>query len=190
MTARTRQVLLLATFLPWCWLMMMVVHELGHVLAAWMTGGTVERVVLHPWAISRTDLSHNPQPLSVSWAGAVVGSVVPVLVWLIAQASRIPLAPFTRFFAGFCLVTNGVYLGMGAWTGDGDAGDLIAAGAAVWQLVLFGVGALASGLWLWHGLGPAFGFSGRQEAITHRSVIISMFLLLVTVSLECWLSPR
>jgi len=189
-TPRLRQVLLLATFLPWCWLAMMVVHELGHVLAAWMTGGTVERVVLHPLAISRTDLGENPYPLVVSWAGAVVGCALPCFVWMITQVSRLSLAPFMRFFTGFCLVANGVYLGMGSWTGDGDAGDLIGAGAQVWHLVVFGVGAVAAGCWLWHGLGPSFGFRGNLERMTTRSVVIAATVLAVTVGLELILSPR
>ncbi len=32
---RFAQVLLIGTFLPLCWLAMMAVHELGHVLARW-----------------------------------------------------------------------------------------------------------------------------------------------------------
>src|SRR5207249_4106234 len=52
---RRQQYLLLATFLPLCWLGMMAVHEFGHVLGLWCIGGTVARVVLHPLTISRTD---------------------------------------------------------------------------------------------------------------------------------------
>ncbi len=35
------QFLLIATFLPLCWLLMQAVHELGHASDAWATGGTV-----------------------------------------------------------------------------------------------------------------------------------------------------
>jgi hypothetical protein len=42
---RLHQVLLIGTFLPLCWLVMMAVHELGHVLAAVATGGMVQGVV-------------------------------------------------------------------------------------------------------------------------------------------------
>lgn len=182
--ARLRQVALIGCFIMWCWLAMMVVHEFGHVLAAWSTGATIERVVLHPLAISRTDLGENPQPLIVSWAGAVVGCLLPVLVWLSVLLPRLVMAPFARFFAGFCLVANGVYLGMGAWTGDGDAGDLIRAGASAWHLAVFGVAATVCGLWCWHGLGPTFGFRNNQEQITKRSVIIAASVLVVTVTIE------
>ena len=63
--ARFQQLLLIGTFLPLCWLAMMATHELGHVLGAYISGGRVSQVVLHPLTISRTDLAHNPHPLLV-----------------------------------------------------------------------------------------------------------------------------
>lgn len=188
--ARLRQVLLLITFIPWCWLAMMVVHECGHVVAACITGATIERVVLHPLAISRTDLGENPNPLLVSWAGALVGSVVPLMAWALAAWCTVKWSPMVRFFAGFCLVANGVYLGFGAWTGDGDAGDLLRAGAASWQLFCFGFFATALGLRLWHGLGSAFGFRNNLKQISWRSVLATGILLTATVILEVLFSSR
>ena len=60
---RVHQSTLIVSTLALSWFGMMVVHESGHVLGAWLTGGTVAKVVLHPLAISRTDLALNPQPL-------------------------------------------------------------------------------------------------------------------------------
>lgn len=183
MGGRVRQFLLLATFLPWCWLMMMVVHEAGHVLAAWLTGATVDHVVLHPLAISQTILGDNPSPLIVSWAGPLVGSVLPLMIWLLLLKIRLPLAAYARFFAGFCLVANGAYLGIGAWSGEGDAGDLMVVGAALWQLVAFGVVCWAMGLWLWHGLAPAMGMS-RDNHPGWRGIGVATLLLALTVATE------
>jgi hypothetical protein len=187
--ALLRQFLLLVTFIPWCWLAMMAVHESGHLLVAGMTGATIERVVLHPLAISRTDLGENPNPLLVSWAGALVGSVAPLMAWILIHWCAVKWSPMVRFFAGFCLVANGVYLGFGVWTGDGDAGDLLRAGAASWQLICFGFFATAVGLWLWHGLGSAFGFRNNLEQISWRSVTVTSVLLIATVILEALFSP-
>ena len=58
-----------------CWSAMMAVHELGHVVGAAMTGGTVRQVVLHPLAISRTDVGANPYPTIAVWLGPVIGCV-------------------------------------------------------------------------------------------------------------------
>lgn len=182
--ARLRQVLLLITFIPWCWLAMMVVHECGHVVAACITGATIEQVVLHPLSISRTDLGENPNPLLVSWTGALVGSVVPLMAWALVQWCAVKWSPMVRFFAGFCQVANGVFLGFGAWTGDGDAGDLLRAGAASWQLICFGFFAIAVGLWLWHGLGSAFALRNNPVRISWHSMAATSILFSATVILE------
>jgi len=60
---------------------MMAVHEFGHVIGALTSGGVVERVVLYPLTISRTDVSPNPNPSIVVWLGPILGCVIPVCVW-------------------------------------------------------------------------------------------------------------
>ena len=42
------QILLISSTLAFSWLGMMAVHELGHVTHLALSGGTVEKVVLHP----------------------------------------------------------------------------------------------------------------------------------------------
>ena len=123
--ARLPQVVLVGSTLLLSWLGMMAVHEAGHVAATRLTGGAVSQVVLHPLTISRTDLSHNPHPLVVAWAGPVLGAVLPLAAFGVAAAAKMPGAYLLRFFAGFCLVANGAYLGAGSVEGVGDAGDLV-----------------------------------------------------------------
>ena len=64
---RFHQLIFVASLLALSWFAMMAVHELGHVVGALVTGGVVERVVLHPLTISRTDVSPNPEPSIVVW---------------------------------------------------------------------------------------------------------------------------
>jgi hypothetical protein len=160
---RLHQFLLIISTLLGSWLGMQAVHEAGHVLGAWLTGGRVARVVLYPLTISRTDLSENPNPLAVVWAGPVVGVAVPLLFWAVAIATRLPGAFVLRFFAGFCLLANGLYIGAGSFDQVGDCGEMLRHGSATWQLWLFGALTAPFGLWLWHrqglyfGLGPAKG---------------------------------
>src|SRR5262245_57164104 len=104
---RLHQVVLIGSTVLGSWLGMQAVHESGHVLGAWWTGGRVAQVVLQPLTISRTDLADNPCPLVVVWAGPVVGVVVPLLLWGLAAAAGLPGAFVLRFFAGFCLLANG-----------------------------------------------------------------------------------
>ncbi|MFZ5833635.1 MAG: hypothetical protein ACOY3P_26400, partial [Planctomycetota bacterium] len=122
---RIYQIALIASTLLACWLGMQVVHELGHVLGAWATGGAVERVVLHPLTISRTDLAYNPHPLAVVWMGPLVGVVLPLIAWATAAGARMPLVFLLRFFAGFCLVANGAYIGGGSFDRIGDCGEML-----------------------------------------------------------------
>jgi hypothetical protein len=60
--SRILQAILIVSAFGLSWLAMMAVHELGHVLHAVASGGTVVGVVLNPLEISRTDVSPNPHP--------------------------------------------------------------------------------------------------------------------------------
>ncbi len=181
---RMPQVVLIATTLASAWLLMQAVHELGHVLAGWLTGGDIQRVVLHPLTISRTDLGTNPSPLIVCWAGPIFGAVGPLILWSVSQWRRAACAFWLKFFAGFCLIANGSYLAVGVREGIGDAGDLLKHGSPAWLLYLFGAGTISLGLWLWNGLGPRFGLGAAGESITWRAALVSTALLAATIGLE------
>ena len=60
-----------------------------------------------------------------------------------------------QFFAGFCLVANGAYLGAGWKANAGDAADLVDYGTPAWVLVVFGVVTTGAGLYLWHLIGKS-----------------------------------
>lgn len=186
---RSAQVVLIAALLPLCWVGMMIVHELGHVLGAAATGGRVERVVLHPLTISRTDVMPNPQPLMVTWAGPVVGVLLPILVLATWRLLRAPLSHVWRFFTGFCLIANGLYLAVGSFDRVGDAGDLLRHGAAPWQLWLFGLLTVPFGFALWHGQGRYFGLGKDAQPVSRRAAAITALLLTLVVVFELLLSP-
>lgn len=187
---RLPQVLLIASFVPLSWYAMLAVHELGHVLAAWSTGGTVTGVILHPLAISRTDVLPNPHPLSVVWAGPLLGVVLPLIVWGLFCAARIPGAFLPRFWAGFCLLANGGYIGLGSFAGIGDAGDMLRLGSPIWSLWLFGLVTMPVGLLLWHRQGTHFGLGKPPTSVSPRTAYISLTLLAITLAAMFALSPR
>jgi hypothetical protein len=185
---RFPQFVLIVTTLANAWLLMQVVHEFGHVLGGWLTGGQIRRVILHPLTISRTDLEINPAPLWVCWAGPVLGAVIPLLAWSLVQWRRLKVAFWLKFFAGFCLIANGAYLAVGVREVIGDAGDLLKHGSQPGLLYLFGAVTIPVGLWLWHGLGPQFGLGPRRESISWRSALISSGVLGMTLIAEVLLS--
>jgi hypothetical protein len=169
---RVHQVVLTFFTLLGSWLGMQDVHEFGHVAAAWLTGGRVSKVVFYPLTISRTALAEDPSPLVVVWGGPLVGAALPLAVWLAARAIRLRGDFVLRFFAGFCLIANGAYIGAGSFNRAGDAGEMLKHGSAPWQLWLFGAITVPAGLWLWHGLGPHFGF-GKPDGAVSRGVTYS-----------------
>lgn len=163
---------------------MQAVHELGHVLGAWASGGRVERVVLHPLEISRTDVTGGTHPQFVVWAGPVVGVILPLAAWGIAVAAGWKGAFLTRLFAGFCLIANGAYLAGGSFGGMGDAGDLLRHGAPAWSLWLFGLLTIPAGLALWNGLAKHFGLGPQRQAVSARQAYGSLALLVLVIVLE------
>lgn len=168
--ARVHQCILIGSCLLGSWLGMQAVHEAGHVLGAWLTGGRVERVVLSPLTISRTDLADNPRPLVVVWAGPVVGALAPLLIWMRVAKAHLAEAFVFRFFAGFCLVANGLYIGVGSFNGIGDCGEMLRHGSAIWRLWLFGFATVPFGIWLWNGQGALFGFGDAKGNVSRRAV--------------------
>src|SRR5271155_428247 len=166
---RARQVVLIVSTLYGSWLGMQDVHELGHVAAAWLTGGRVSKVVFYPLTISRTALAEDPRPLVVVWGGPIVGAALPLAVWLAARATRLRGDFVLRFFAGFCLIANGAYIGVGSFNRVGDAPVMLTHGAGRWRLWCLGALPAPAGLWLWRDLGPQFGL-GKAEGAVGREV--------------------
>ncbi len=181
---RPARIVLACLLLPTCWLGMMIVHEAGHVAGVWVTGGTVTRVVLHPLAISRTDVAPNPNPLLVAWAGPVIGLLLPIALWSILAIFRSREAFLARFFAGFCAVANGLYLGIGSFERVGDAGDLLRSGASIWHLWLFGALTTVAGFRLWSGQARSFGFGPDAHRISWRPATTVSVLLTTILVLE------
>jgi hypothetical protein len=170
---RLSQILLILSACLGSWLGMQAVHEFGHVAGAWLTGGRVSRVVLSPLTISRTDLADNPHPLAVVWAGPLLGCALPLAGWAGMAAGRIRYTFLVRFFAGFCLVANGCYIGCGSFDQIGDCGEMLRHGSALWQLWLFGIVTVAAGVGLWNGIGPEFGLGPARGTVDRGATAVS-----------------
>jgi hypothetical protein len=182
---RPHQAILVCSTLLGSWLGMQAAHELGHVLGAVLTGGEVATVVLYPLTISHTELIDNPHPLIVVWAGPLVGVLLPIILWGVLAVMRTPGAFVARFFAGFCLIANGAYIGVGSFLGTGDCGEMLRQGSNVWVLRLFGAVAVPLGFWLWNGIGPNFGMGPAQGKVSQRVAYgsLAIFSLLVVLGL-------
>ncbi|WP_145074829.1 hypothetical protein [Poriferisphaera corsica] len=135
---------------------MMAIHELGHAWGAWLSGGSEIDIIVPAVGFSRTTIGINPQPLFVAWMGASAGCAVPLVMaigsTIVWKRVGIMIWPqrWTLGWAGFCLLANSAYIGLGWINHIGDAGDLLRHGACIWQLVIFGLVAMSSGFWIWH----------------------------------------
>ena len=132
------------------WLLMLALHECGHILHAWLSGGRVVKVSLPLLGFSQTIVHPNPREHFVVWGGPVWGALAPLLACAVFVCIRRRVPNVLRFFAGFCLIANGAYIGAGWVTRAGDAGDLLRLGTPVWYLIAFGIVCATSGLLLWH----------------------------------------
>lgn len=180
---RIHQIVLIGSTLLGSWLGMQAIHESGHVLGAWLTGGRLARVVLHPLTISRTDLAENPRPLVVVWAGPLFGVAAPLLLWGVAATARARWAFLLRFFAGFCLLANGLYIGIGSIERIGDCGEMLRHGSEPWQLWLFGAVTAPVGLWLWHRQGSHFGLGSTEGQVCRGAAYGSLAVCLALLIL-------
>jgi hypothetical protein len=177
---RQQQFVLIASTLVFSWLAMQAVHELGHVLAAILSGARIEEVILHPSTISQTRIAVNPHPLFVAWMGPIVGVVLPATALLAARWFKLRGWYVLQFFLGFCLIANGAYLAFGSVGQIGDAGDLLRHGAPIMLLWLFGVITIPVGLWMWNGLGQHFGL-GENHGTVDTSVTIATLAVTVAI---------
>jgi hypothetical protein len=182
---RFPQIVLIASTLAVSWLGMMVVHECGHVTGALVTGGKVKHVALPLIGFSRTDVSVNPRPLIVVWAGPVLGSIVPLLAWAAMALLKLQSAYLMRFFAGYCLIANGAYIGAGSFDQVGDTYVMLLFGSRMWQLWLFGAMAFSAGLFLWHRQGSHFGIGPDARAVKplHAWAMTGLLTGIITIEL-------
>jgi len=163
------------------WYGMMAVHETGHVLAAVLTGAVVEAVVLPPFAISHTAVSENSCPAVVVWTGPLAGCLLPVAAWLAVPRRWDGLRNAGCFFAGFCLISNGLYIAAGAVPGIGDCREMLRTGTPVWLMVAFGMLCAPVGLGLWHRLGSVSDFLRTPGTVTPQIALYTLLALLLVV---------
>jgi hypothetical protein len=150
------------------WMGMLALHELGHIIGAWLTGGRVISVSIPPFGFSQTIVHPNPREGIVVWCGPILGAMLPLLAVLVTRAFRGRVPNLLLFYGGFCAIANGAYIGVGWIWHSGDAGDLMRLGHPAPLLVVFGLISAAAGLWCWHFTG--FGFAGplRRQDMPHR----------------------
>jgi len=155
------------------------VHELGHAIVIWATGGTVARIVLHPFSWSYTYYSSSPgYPILTSWAGILFESLLALLLAALVWRSR------QRSWALLCLVIaimalakGGLYASIDAilQTG-GDSTDLIWLGVP--PALVIGVGAVLVGIGIFLAIAAFRSIDfGADSSLVGRALVLEGGLL-------------
>lgn len=168
---------------------MLAIHEMGHVIGALATGGSVRKLVLHPLSISRTDIAPNPFPAIVVWLGPILGCLAPVAIWSLIPKDSDLGNRLATFFVGFCFIANGAYIALGSVEGIGDCFVMLQTGSPQWFLILFGASATLIGIAFWHRLGSIVAFVKNPERIALQESAWLIGILAVLVCAEYLLSP-
>lgn len=187
---RFHQLLFIVSILGLSWFAMMAVHELGHVVGSCVTGGHVKRVILHPFAISRTDVSPNPNPTIVVWLGPIIGGFLPLAVSLILPRHLTMTRSIAMFFAGFCLIANGAYIAIGSFARIGDSGVMLQYGSPMWLLLSFGLLTIPMGLLVWHFLGSVKRFLAEPPFVKAQVAYAAFTVLVILLTVEIAFSPK
>ncbi len=150
---------------------------------AWVSGGTVVDIDLHPLRISHTFVQPNPIPVVVVWAGPIIGVFLPLLLWIVLRRVWRLKKYLFRFFAGFCLIANGVYLGSVGIEAVGDARDLVQLGVPLWTMFAFAAFTVPAGFFLWNGQGKNFGIGNHAKQILNQDAVgVALFTFVLVVS--------
>ena len=145
------KILVLASLCSWYG--MMTFHEAGHVLVAWSSGAEIVEVSIPLLGFSHTIVEKDPNPLWTAWAGALGGDGFALLLLLVTLRFPRRARHIALYIAGFSLVANGLYLGIGLLYRAGDCEVLLRLGADPWHLLLFGLTSTVMGLVCWHRMG-------------------------------------
>lgn len=94
------------------WGVMTFTHEMGHVVAGWISGATLTDLDLAPWRLPFSLHAPDPYPLVTLWGGPLIGIFAPMVTAALVRR------PWCWFIADFCLLANGIYLAL-AWI-EGD----------------------------------------------------------------------
>jgi energy-converting hydrogenase Eha subunit A len=118
-------------------------HELGHAIAIWTTGGIVDRITLSPFSWSYTWYDSEPKlPVYTASAGIVLGTLSALL--LVTLTWRFRRQPWSLIFLLTGIVetaSNGLYAVFDSLlSSGGDATDLIQYGVPA--SLIIGVGIL------------------------------------------------
>ncbi|MHC4455976.1 MAG: zinc metalloprotease [Planctomycetota bacterium] len=165
-------------------------HELGHAIAYWITGGTVRYIIIHPFSWSYCmPSSASAYPNFTTWGGVVFGTLMGLLLVIIVWRWRGPYVILAFMTGTVACLHNGFYLIFSCLAkSKGDATSLLLGGTPkvvviMVGLLMFGIGIVLAGMCM-HLIGIRSG-----DGVKSRILVLGGGLLpyLVATLLYQWL---
>jgi len=120
-----------------------VLHEIGHVVAAWASGGKPHSLRLHPFSTSSVEVVPDPRPLVTHAAGVVAPPLVGLALLRALRAIRTtPLRLPLLVIPSVACASSGLYLLVGITLEVGDAAVLSQGGIPRAVLIATGLGCI------------------------------------------------
>lgn len=143
-----------------------LLHELGHALPVWFTGGTIDAIIVHPLSWSYTQYGTTPvYPVLSTWSGSLFAFVTSTVLFLLAWRWWRPVLAPLLLLGVLGGVDNGIYL-LGSL---GDPAQLIELGQPAWLVRGVGLLLLLAGLAMGVMVLPTIGlfttFGGRARTL-------------------------
>lgn len=151
-----------------------VLHELGHAIAYWTTGGTVEGIIIHPFSWSYCiPGSISDYPSFTTWGGVVFGTLMGLLLVMAVWRWRGPYVILVIMTGVVSCIHNGGYLIYDCLTtSDGDATILISYGTSKLLIIAVGLFMMGIGVIL-AGICPALIGIGPNDGVKLRILVFS-----------------
>jgi hypothetical protein len=165
------------------WVLGIILHELGHAVSMWITGGVVDRITISPFSWSYTYYGSVPKyPNFTTWSGILIGSLFGLVILLaIARRPTPYLVPLVFTGVTPMLQGGGYYLIDTFISKEGDAASLIESGIPM--TVVLGAAILIATMGVffvirfiyWNGIDPGDKIS--QRALTLVLGMVPYFVL-------------
>lgn len=123
-------------------------HELGHAIAYWITGGTVRRIIIHPFSWSYCiPGSVSEYPSFTTWGGVVFGTIMGLMLVALVWRWRGPYVMLVFMIGVVACLHGGFYLIFSCLAkSQGDATKLISYGTS--PILILAVGLFMMGIGL------------------------------------------
>lgn len=152
-----------------------LLHELGHTVAAILTGGHSRGIMIHPFNFSYSYSNSIHHPLIHTATGALGSSLIAMVLFIVLIRWARPVLMPLLLIGPISLMDNGIYWAWDIITGARcDACNLAQGGISPWLLLFAGVGLCLVGIILTICLMRAIGFN--NESFRHRLIILSIGL--------------